>query len=76
MPRAAKLVQAKTNATIPYSGWHAGSLNPFWAGPINGGKLDVSAYLHANNFEIPDAATIMLGDNDLSGARCVAAYKR
>ena len=68
VPKTGVLVQQSTNETIPFSGWHSGSLNPFWSGSIESGKLDVSAYLRNNNFEIPDAATIMLGDNDLSGA--------
>ena len=31
------------------------------------GKLDVKGYLTRNNLALPNAATIMLGDNDLSG---------
>lgn len=75
VPQTGKLVQAKTNETIPFNGWHAGSLNPFWSGSIESGKLDVSAYLRNNAFEVPDAATIMLGDNDLSGANTDAIAK-
>jgi len=40
-----------------------GSVNPFW----HNNKLDVKTYLAVNNFPTPSAATIMLGDNDLSG---------
>mgnify|MGYP003335007314 CR=1 FL=1 len=67
-PQVGKLVQSKTNTTIPYRNWRPGSLNPFWSGSKEDGKLDVAAYLRNNNLEIPDAATIMLGDNDLSSA--------
>ena len=53
---------------ITYQGFTRGSLNPFWSGSAADGKLDVSAYLARHNFSVPSAATIMLGDNDLSGA--------
>lgn len=48
---------------------YSGSVNPFW----NNGKLDVTHYLAVNSFPTPTAATIMLGDNDLSGASTDAA---
>ena len=72
VPNVGKLVQSGANGstvnTLPFSGWTSGSLNPFWSGPLDTGKLDVSAYLRNNHFPTPTAATIMLGDNDLSGA--------
>ena len=40
-------------------------MNPFWNDATS--KLDVESYLSKNRFSTPSAATIMLGDNDLSG---------
>jgi hypothetical protein len=40
-PQAGTLLQAGTNTSIPYSSWHPGSLNPFWSGTVEGGRLDV-----------------------------------
>jgi lysophospholipase L1-like esterase len=35
---------------------------------MTAGRLDITAYLQNNKLPTPNAATIMLGDNDLSGA--------
>lgn len=59
----------KGDALIAYSSYAPGSINPFW----HGGKLDVAAYLATNRLPTPTAATIMLGDNDLSGTSTDAA---
>ena len=51
---------------IPVTLSHSsGSMNPFWNDDKN--ELDVELYLSKNKFSTPFAATIMIGDNDLSG---------
>jgi hypothetical protein len=57
-------LHSDTHVRIVDTGYErSGSVNPFW----NEGKLNVTHYLAANGFPTPTAATIMLGDNDLSG---------
>eukprot|EP00040_Diaphanoeca_grandis_P020853 m.110882 g.110882 ORF g.110882 m.110882 type:complete len:502 (+) comp28075_c1_seq6:235-1740(+) len=70
VPPTGVLARASTNAgdeAISYSSYSIASLNPFWSGSMTAGKLDVAAYLQRYNLPVPNAATIMLGDNDLSG---------
>ena len=47
------------------------TLNPFWSQSSN--SLDVARYLSLHGFPTPTAATIMLGDNDLSATPTDAA---
>ena len=50
---------------IAFSSAVVASSNPFW----HNGKLDVPAYFRLNKLPVPDAVSILLGDNDLASAR-------
>jgi lysophospholipase L1-like esterase len=60
-----QVATAQGDVNVTFSSFSPGSVNPFW----HNGKLDVGAYLALNHLPTPDFATIMLGDNDLSGAQ-------
>ena len=50
---------------IAFSSAVVASSNPFW----HNGKLDVPTYFRLNKLPVPDAVSILLGDNDLAGAK-------
>jgi hypothetical protein len=56
------------DANITYDGLDTGSLNPFWNSREQTGCAYLYIYFERNNIPTPSVTTIMLGDNDLSGA--------